>query len=108
MEAGKVLYLLDSYNEMESRYMEDGSCRSDLERYILFKEAVVASRTGTGGRTSRSYRMVAVEESYVRDYLEGNGLGRLADYPAIMGIFQSPCISSCCRPTGLAWMSPVL
>lgn len=90
MEAGKVLYLLDSYNEMESRYMEDGSCRSDLERYILFKEAVVASRTGTGGRTSRSYRMVAVEESYVRDYLEGNGLGRLADYPAIMGIFQSP------------------
>lgn len=90
MESDKVLYLLDSYNEIESRYMEDGCCRSELEHYIFFKEAVVASRTGTGGRTYKSYRLEAVEGTYVKDYLVRNGLGRLAEYPAIMGMFQSP------------------
>lgn len=90
LDDGRVLYMLDSYNEIESRYTDDAECCRDVAMFLLYKDAIVASRTGTRERSYKNYKLEAVEESYVKEYLCGKGLGSLTDHPVIMGIFRTP------------------
>lgn len=90
MDEGKILYLLDSYNEIEAQYLENRDCRKELELLIFIKDAVVASRTEIWEGGYHNFKLEAIGESYVIDYLYGNGLGKFAEDPVIINIFQSP------------------
>lgn len=70
----KAILFFDSFNEVERKYLENGSCTQEIRQYSYDCDIIIATRFKNAIDIYRpEYQLVEVEKDYVVDYLERIG-----------------------------------
>lgn len=67
----KVVLFFDSFNEVERKYLENGSCAQEIRQYAFYNDVIIATRFKNAiDIYLPEYRLEEVEQEYVEEFLE--------------------------------------